>query len=430
MENKKVLIVTYYWPPGGGSGVQRWLKFVKYLTRLGWEPIVFTPENPLSTVNDSSLLNDVPDSMEVIKLPIWEPYDLFFRLQKIFGKKNAAAADFISTGKKSLFQRISSWLRGNLFIPDARIFWVKPSVKFLDDFIKSNEITRVVTTGPPHSMHLIGMRLKQLHPVIHWVADFRDPWSEWDLLDTLSLTSWARAHHRKLEKEVLVDADRVVTIAPYHVDRLKNLGGRAVDLITNGFDHEDFVSVVHKQNEQFTIRHIGVVDELRDPRPVMEVIKKICIDQPDLIDKIRIEFIGSVNSNFKDYVAQHSALVVITSFRDHMPHDRLLEVYGTTDLQLLVLAHTAIAPGNLPGKFFEYMASGNPILAIGPTDGDAAKVLKETNSGRIFEHADSVGIEEAILDFYRRWESGHGHEVGDVSKYSREAIAKQLIELL
>ncbi len=430
MENKKVLIVTYYWPPSGGSGVQRWLKFVKYLTRLGWEPIVFTPENPLSTISDNSLLNDIPNSVEVIKLPIWEPYGLFFGLQKIFGKRNVGSADFISTGKKSLFQRISSWLRGNLFIPDARIFWVKPSVKFLDDLIKSNEITRVVTTGPPHSMHLIGMRLKQLHPGIHWVADFRDPWSEWDLLDTLSLTSWAKAHHRKLEKEVLVNADRVVTIAPYHVDRLQNLGGREVDLITNGFDHEDFISVVHNRNEQFTIRHIGVVDELRDPHPVMKALKKICTDQPNLVDKIRIEFIGNVNSNFKDYVAQHSALVVITSFRDHMPHDRLLEVYGTTDLQLLVLAHTAIAPGNLPGKFFEYMASGNPILAIGPTDGDAAKVLEETKSGEIFEHDDSDGIEKSILDFYRRWESGHGHVVGDVSKYSREAIAKQLIELL
>ncbi|MEQ8423858.1 MAG: glycosyl transferase, partial [Cyclobacteriaceae bacterium] len=206
MGNKKVLIITYYWPPSGGSGVQRWLKFVKYLTRMGWEPYVYTPENPSFTIKDPSLDKDVPNSVEVLKLPIWEPYQLFFWLQGIAGKRKTQQSDLISTGKKSLFQKVSSWIRGNFFIPDARIYWVKPSVTFLSGFIGANQIGRIITTGPPHSIHLIGLKLKKKLPEIQWIADFRDPWSEWDLLDTLSLTSWARSRHRKLERSVLSTA--------------------------------------------------------------------------------------------------------------------------------------------------------------------------------------------------------------------------------
>jgi hypothetical protein len=183
---KRVLIITYYWPPSGGSGVQRWLKFVKYLVKAGWEPIVFTPENPSFTIQDKSLQKDVPASVEVIKFPIWEPYQLFFKVSALFGNKNVQQTDFISTEKKTFFKSISAWIRGNFFIPDARVLWVKPSVEYLTDFIARNKIDKIITTGPPHSIHLIGLRLKKLNPELKWVADFRDPWGEWDLLDTLS----------------------------------------------------------------------------------------------------------------------------------------------------------------------------------------------------------------------------------------------------
>jgi len=383
--NKKVLVITYYWPPSGGSGVQRWLKFVKYLVRAGWEPFVFTPENPSFTIEDKSLQSDVPESVEVIRFPIWEPYQLFFRVSSLLGKKNLQQTDFISTGKKSFFQSISSWVRGNFFIPDARVFWVKPSVNYLTDFIQRNNIDKIITTGPPHSIHLIGLRLKKKNPSLKWIADFRDPWSEWDLLDTLSLTSLARKRHQALERQVLMNADRVITIAPYHVDRLQVLSGRDVDLITNGFDVEDFKSIKNIKTSKFAIRHIGVVDELRDPRPIMEVIKELCISNPDFANNITIEFIGKVNSAFKGYVNSDSNLSRMVKFPDQIPHAQVLEGYASTDLQLLVLAHTAIAPGNLPGKFFEYLASGKPILGIGPVNGDAAEILNQTKAGVIVE---------------------------------------------
>ena len=428
--NKKILIITYYWPPSGGSGVQRWLKFVKYLLQQGWEPIVYTPENPSFTIQDPSLQKDVPLSVEVIKLPIWEPYNAFFKFSKLFGKKNIKQSDFVTTGKKSFFQKISTWVRGNFFIPDARIFWVKPSVVFLHDFIQSNQIDKIVTTGPPHSVHLIGLKLKQKNPSLKWIADFRDPWTEWDLLDTLSLTNIARGIHRKQERNVLQTADRVITIAPYHVHRLEVLSDRKVDLITNGFDVDDFKNIIHSRTDKFTIRHIGIVDELRDPRPVMEAIKEVCNSHPQLAARIHIEFIGNVNSAFKEFVEQDVVLSNITHFVGQMPHAQLLALYGKTDLQLLVLAYTAIAPGNLPGKFFEYLASGNPILAIGPVEGDAAAVLLKTKAGEIFERSDKLAIQKSIAQFFNNWKEGRTIGDRDVSAYTREKLTQQLTRLL
>lgn len=395
---------------------------------MGWKPFVYTPENPSFTIQDASLLKDIPESVEVIKLPIWEPYDLFFKVARLFGGHTGKPTDMIATGKKTFFQKVSSFIRGNFFIPDARVFWVRPSVTFLHDFLRANEIKKIITTGPPHSMHLIGLALKKKDPSLRWIADFRDPWSEWDLLDTLSLTQWARKRHQALEKKVLTMADEVITIAPFHVTRLEALSNRKVQLITNGFDEDDFAGIVHKKTSRFTIRHVGVVDELRDPRPVMEAVKALCLENQEFASNVLIEFIGNVNSAFKNYVAGDEQLHKVTRFVDQIPHSELLKLYGETDLQLLVLAHTAIAPGNLPGKFFEYLASGNPILAIGPTEGDAAKVLKETEAGKIFERESIEEIKISIGVSFSKWPDKNRSSRSAI--YSRSSLTQQLIELL
>lgn len=426
---KKVLIVAYYWPPSGGSGVQRWLKFVKYLPSFGWQPFVFTPENPTFEIRDDSLLKDIPAEAEVIKLPIWEPYAFFRKTSALMGQQAPKQTDAVTTGKKGFLQSIASWVRGNVFIPDARVFWVKPSVTFLSDFLVSNDIHTLVTTGPPHSMHLIGLRLKQQIPSLRWIVDLRDPWSEWDFLDTLSLTGWARRKHQRLEREVLQKADHVITIAPYHVDRFEKLGGRKVTLITNGFDEDDFAGIVHTRTAKFTIRHIGMVDELRDPRPFMESVKMLLNKEPALTESIQIEFIGSVNTAFRNYVLSDRTLAWVTAFRDPMPHSALVKLYGETDVQLLILAHTLQAPGNLPGKFFEYLASGNFILGVGPVDGDAAQILQRTNAGSMVNRDNREGMIRVLSDRVAMWTSGGTEDQRDVTSYSRKMLTGAMVKV-
>jgi len=429
-EARKVLIVTYYWPPSGGSGVQRWLKFVKYLPSFGWQPFVFTPENPSFEIRDDSLSKDVPAEAEILRLPIWEPYGLFRKASSMAGKPAPSQIDMVATGKKSFLQTIATWVRGNLLIPDARIFWVKPSVAFLADFLVSNRINTLVTTGPPHSMHLIGLKLKKKIPSLYWVADMRDPWSEWDFLDTLSLTAFARRRHQQLERKVLQSANRVVTIAPYHVERFRQLGGRAVDLITNGFDDADFRGIVHTRTPKFTIRHIGMVDELRNPRPFTEALRQVLTEEPAWKEKVVVEFIGAVNSVFRKYVSEDPQLAEVIRFRPPIPHNELMKLYGETDLQLLVLAHTALAPGNLPGKIFEYLASGNFIFGIGPAQGDAAVILQQARAGRMLERDDPSAIKALLRERIAVWIRGDQQADRDVSRFSRRNLTQQMSEVL
>ena len=219
---KKVLIVTYYWPPSGGAGVQRWLKFVKYLRDFGWEPIVYTPENPEYPSEDYSLYKDIPEGVEVIKTPIWEPYNIY---RNLFGKKGQKInAGFISETKKSGWkERLSIWIRGNFLIPDPRLFWVKPSIKYLKEYLEHNPVEAIVTTGPPHSMHMIGLGLKKLHPDVPWIADFRDPWTNIDFYKELNLTYLADKRHHQLEKQVIQSADCVVVVSNDMVDEFSRL---------------------------------------------------------------------------------------------------------------------------------------------------------------------------------------------------------------
>ncbi|NJN41374.1 MAG: glycosyltransferase family 4 protein [Flammeovirgaceae bacterium] len=244
------------------------------------------------------------------------------------------------------------------------------------------------------------------------------------------MTSYARSRHRKKEKEVLENADRVITIAPFHRERLEALSGRKVNLITNGFDAEDFIEDGYSQTEKFTVRHIGIVDELRNPRPFMNAVKELCENNRTILQKIYIEFIGDVNSDFQNEIMNDNILSKITSFKSHVSHEMILELYKKTDLQLLILAHTSIAPGNLPGKFFEYMASGVPILAIGPEDGDAARIINETKCGVIHNRNAHETIMQSVNRYFEGWTKGEKPVSTDVSKYSRKNLTWQLSELL
>ncbi|HEY0654413.1 MAG TPA: glycosyl transferase [Chryseosolibacter sp.] len=433
MADNKVLIITYYWPPSGGSGVQRWLKFVKYLPQLGWQPYVFTPENPSFDLKDPSLLKHVPDEAEVIHFPIWEPYDAFFKVSKIFGGAGSnKPTAVVGAKKKSFFQRVSTWVRGNFFIPDPRKFWVKPSVDFLEEFLESNKITRIITTGPPHSMHLIGLKLKQRNPRLNWIADFRDPWSEWGFLDTLALTAFARQQHRKLEAKVLQTADRVITITPFYVRHFARLGNRKVDLLTNGFDEDDFKDMVYSKADKFVIRHVGIVNEKCDPRPFMTALEEWHAENSAVAGKVVVEFIGDVHPEFQKFVTDSPALRPIVKFAGMISHGELMKNYGSSSLLLLVLTGYKDAEGYMPGKLFEYIATGLPVLGIGPESGDAASLLAESGAGVMIDGGRKVAIKQYLQERFKKWQESPTALVkkSAANAYSRKALTQRLITLL
>lgn len=431
-KEKKVLIITYYWPPSGGSGVQRWLKFVKYLPEFGWIPYVYTPENPSFAIQDESLLKNVPPETRVIKRPIWEPYEIFAKLGVLVGsKKVSKPTELVSLQNKSLFQRLSTWIRANLFFPDPRIFWKKPSVEFLQEFLKKEGIKVIVTTGPPHSMHLIGLSLKQKNKDLRWIADFRDPWTKWDFLHTLHLSSFARHVHEKLERKVLKAADAVISVTPSFVSDFESLGGRTVHLLTNGYDEDDFKSLLIEKSDHFIIRHVGIVNEKCNPRPFMLALKDVVQRDSTFANLVRVEFNGEVHPDFKRFIHDDAVLSAITVFTGNVPHGKLISLYGSSAILLLVMEGYTDT-GIIPGKVFEYLATGLPVMSVGNVEGDAALFLKNTGTGVVFESQDSEAIQHYILTMFQKWQtSDHQQFVNaDAVNYSRRALTGRLCDVM
>ncbi|MTI40908.1 glycosyltransferase family 4 protein [Fulvivirga lutimaris] len=420
---KKVLIITYYWPPSGGGGVQRWLKFAKYLPEFGWEPVIFTPENPDFDIQDQSLLKDVSSELEVIKLPIWEPYTLFAKVNK--GKKLKQGL-VSSDSKQSWLTSLALFIRGNFFIPDPRKFWVKPSIKFLSRIIDDNKIDVVVTSGPPHSMHLIGLGLKKKLG-IKWLADFRDPWSKWDMLDQFKMTSLVRGIHRRLERKVLANADEVLTVSQSWSKEFEQIHQRKYSVINNGFDADDFETSISKSSDkQFVISHFGLINQFRNPVNFWKAIKKVIHDNPQLSFKINL--FGTIEASILDALKNDKLLKAIVEIKSPVSHDQVLKEYQKSDVLLLLLNNTDNAKGHIPGKLFEYMASGRYVLALGPADGDSASIINETGIGKVLDWHDAQGIEEALKATLQATDSNRNSNA--IGKYTRKALTENLAQLL
>lgn len=397
----------------------------RYLKSFGWDPVIYTPENPSFGIIDESLYKDVLPEIEVIKLPIWEPYQLFAGIK---GKKGMiTASDIRIREKKSVLDKIFLWARANLFIPDPRVFWVKPSAKFLPGIIKSNGIDAVITTGPPHSLHLIGRELKK-KTGIKWIADFRDPWTKWDLYEEFPMAFWVRRKQKNLERKVLKEADEVFTNNDFVRNQFEEIAGRQVKVISNGYDEADFRDFQKKDTDIFTIRHVGIIDEMRDPSNFLKALKLFISDHPER--KFKVEFIGNVADTFQRKVLNDNALNQHIDFKPYQPHDEIIRLYEKTDVLLLVLANTSNAAGNTPGKIYEYLRSGARILALGPTEGEVAAILQYTEAGKIAAHHDTIQIKENLEQFFQTYIHNARQESKHVEEYSRKAQAGKVAEIL
>jgi glycosyltransferase involved in cell wall biosynthesis len=431
---KKALVITYYWPPAGGAGVQRWLKFVKYMRTFGWEPVVYTAENGEMPVVDESLQKDVPPGVTVLRTPIWEPYSIY---KKFIGRKkdDRVNAAFLNEGRKTgITEKISVWIRGNFFIPDSRRFWIRPSVNYLSQWLRDNPVDVIISTGPPHSMHLIAAGLKKRFPGTPWVADFRDPWTNIDFYEQLMLTPVADATHRRMERRVLLQADRVVSVgtmmSSQFVSIYKAAGGRTPEkfnVIPNGYDAADASRAEVTKDTKFSIAHVGTLVKDRNPEVLWEVLQQLVSRDNEFAARLEIKLVGKVDVFVKERIA-HYGLQKFLRLIPYMPHDEVIVEQQRSHVLLLLVNRTNNAQGILTGKFFEYMASGVPVLGIGPEDGDAAKIIAQTGTGVMCGFDNAERTAKSLLGFFH----GNGQERNEVEvrRYSREQLTKNLCEML
>jgi len=426
---KKLLIITYYWIPSGGAGVQRWVKFVKYLREYGWEPIVYTPENPEYPSTDFSFQKDIPEDITILKTPIWEPYNIY---RNLLGKKGQTInAGFINENKKSGWKdKLSVAIRGNFLIPDPRKFWINPSVKFLRKYLADNKVDAVVSTGPPHSMHLIAAGLKKQMPSLPWIADFRDPWTNIDFYKELQLTKLADCQHHRLEKKVIQSCDALVVVSNSMQEEFKALNPSEIVVIPNGYDEADVVTSEVKTDEKFSISHIGTMNAARNPLVLWKALSYMITHNPAFKKDLVIQLIGKVDFTVTEAIRQ-SGLQDNLIYIDYLPHAEAIQKQQASQLLLLMINQSANAKGILTGKFFEYLASGRPILGVGPSDGDAAAILNQCEAGKMVDFEDEINARKYLEEFYQLYQENklkNGKKA--VEQYSRKHLTEKLANLL
>ncbi len=431
-EAKKILIITYYWPPAGGPGVQRWLKFAKYLPEFGWKPVIYTPENPSYPLVDETLLKEIPEGIETVRTKIWEPYQIAEKLSKSNRKFKGGQFD---VGKNQSWKaKLSIWVRGNFFIPDARVFWVKPSVQFLRKYLEEQRFDALVTTGPPHSMHLIGLELKKYFPTLKWIADFRDPWTEISYYKHLKLTEKSDRKHRELEAKVFRTADITLATSYTDAENFAKKGANAV-CITNGFDvdKEHFSHTVDKQSkaeEKFTLSYIGVLEQLRNPEILWNVLNEIILQHEDFAQNFRLKFAGRIDDRILNQIKEMELRKSVKNL-GYVSHDRAVQEMNRSHLLLITNFPEESSKGIIPGKIFEYLATGNQILSFGPKNADVATILNKTGAGRHFGYNDREKLSQFMMEKYAMWKNGKLEQnSSDIQEFSRKNLTGQLAEII
>lgn len=426
---RKVLIITYYWPPSGGAGVQRWLKFVKYLREFGWEPVIYTPENPGFNLIDNTLAKDIPEGIEVIKTSIWEPYGFY---KKFTGQKNMANINtgFLTHKEPSgLLEQFSMWIRGNFFIPDARRFWINPSVKYLLKYLKNKPVDAIISTGPPHSTHLIALKIKA-HLNLPWIADFRDPWTDFDFYKDMKLSHWADKKHKKLELKVIKGCSAMVVVSHDMKVNYERMGGHNVHLITNGYDPDDMDQCAVARDTKFSISHIGSLPPNRNPKLLWRALSELSRSIPTFHDDLEIKLAGQVDQSVFDEIARYN-LTQKLNYIEYIPHDQASLLMKQSAVLFLAINNSSNAKGILTGKFFEYLASGRPILAIGPLTGDVAQILKDSGAGEIVDYNELTRLVEIISGLYENYlRNDLDKSPQGIEKYSRKNLTAELAAIL
>ena len=424
---KKVMLLTYYWPPAGGAGVQRWLKMSKYLARE-FDLTVYHPENADYPIRDESLIKEIPENIHYLKGNIREPYALASKLSS--KNKTYQKGQIDAVENQSTISKISLWMRANFFIPDARAWWIMPSYHRVNKFIQENPQDVIITTGPPHSVHIIGLRLKLRHPNLKWIADFRDPWTDIDYFDKLPLTNFALKKHRKLEKEVLKYADVITTVSESWASDLSEISNKFVEVIYNGFDKKDFKTNIDPAHK-FLITYAGSLNDDRNPSQFWEILNELCKVE-EFKNELEVRLIGNISDHVKPEIRKLPDLIQKTHFIPYLPHNEVIEELQNAQILLLLINDTPNAKGIIPGKLFEYMAANRRILCLGNQESDISNIISETHSGIVVNRDDSENLKQTLEIWFKEYQNGilNKSRYHNNNRYSRKQAAMEFIQLI
>ncbi len=415
----KVLIISYYWPPAGGSGVQRWLKMSKYFPEYAVDTIVYTPDNPNYPILDESLESDIASEIKVLKHKILEP-------QGFSRKTNKTHAGFIEP-KGGLISSLMKFTRANLMFPDSRFLWIRPSIKFLNTYLENNSVDWIISTGPPHSTHLIARSLKRKFG-IKWMADFRDPWTDIDYFHHLPFLKMVKNKHISTEQSVLKEAD-LVTVVSRDMQRKFLDYNPNTHIIYNGYDGD--LSEENSVSNKFSLVHVGSVNSDRNPRFLWETLARLCEGIEGFSEDLELTFVGEISEQLIEDV-RIAGLENQFSHRGYIPHNQISSLQSQAQVLLLLLNDVPASKGIVTGKVFEYFQARRPILAIGPKEGDLDQLLKETQAGSLVGFDDSNSLEKEIRELYLEFKANSviACNSKNVTKFQRKNLAGEVVNLL
>ncbi len=429
-KTKKVLIITYYWPPGSGPGVQRFLKMSGFLGDFGWEPIILTVKNGSYPSSDESLLNDIPENLKVYRTKTIEPFTIYNKLTGKKGKQIGVGMIGLQD-KKSFIKKLSLFIRANLFLPDARRGWIPFAVKQAKKIHKQHKPDAIVTTGPPHSTHFIGLKLKnQLD--IPWLVDMRDPWSNNFFNKSLPRTNRTKKLEKNYEDKILGSADYVTTVSPGMKEEFKDRNSN-IDIIYNGFDQKDIPEPTAYQSEKFSLAYIGNLKPNQNVKALWEAISELCEEIEGFRNHFQISLTGNYDSSIEEELKKYNILK-ITNLHPFVPHSEATQIMNRSQMLLFIVPHAEDNHLIITGKLFEYIATRSPILSIGPIRGDASKILEESERDAMLDYSDKKGIKSTILKYYHHWlekdKINFKHSSADVKKYSRYYLTEKFAHIL
>jgi len=391
---KKVLIITYYWPPAGGPGVQRVVKFVKYLPQLGWQPIILTVKNPSSPTDDNSLISQIPQNCKVYKTDTFEPFNLY---KKVTGKKSNEKIPKNILEKRDnekIIDKFARWIRSNCFIPDARLGWIHNLKKEGMKIIENEKPDIIFSTSPPHSLQ-IGAKKLAKKSGLKWVADFRDPWSEAYWLQELKQSKLSKNINKRLEKSVLKKSDSISTVSTGVVEMFRQKVDNNYNIIHNGADN---ISSSKIKTDKFIILFLGSLGKYHQIESLLKAINSL---SNDIREKIELKFVGKVFDGYLKIFDKQKGINITIS--DYLPFNDAMNLAKEASVLFNPIPNSSYSKSMIGAKTYDYLSLKKPILVLSKEGNAIEKILNETESGKCFKLDDDLKIKEFILKYYKIW---------------------------